>query len=73
MEDKPLKFVFIIAGNIGSGKTAVAQELLQRMPEFKYLCLDNFREKEIHADRHRAENDAKVALRKTPQQSFSAY
>lgn len=60
----PTKFVWIIAGNIGSGKTTIAKALHQQMPEAHYLCLDDFREKQMHPNRNRAENDAKVALRK---------
>lgn len=62
------KFVFVIVGNIGSGKTSVVQELLNRkscmMPDMKYLALDDFREKAMNPNRQRAENDAKVALQK---------
>jgi len=60
----PNKFVMVIVGNLGAGKSSVATALQRRLPQAPILCLDNFRMQDLQGNRQRAENEAKIALRK---------
>lgn len=60
----PHKFGLVLIGNFASGKSSVARILAQEWGGVAHFSLDHYREKQFHANRMSAENQAKVQFRK---------
>ncbi|MDN3688684.1 AAA family ATPase [Cyclobacterium jeungdonense] len=40
-----MKTIIIVAGNMGSGKSTFCKRLIEKLPDYTYICLDDFRKK----------------------------